>query len=82
MENITEKSATRVKALRKLVDKGFYPVEYGLMKLDELNEKGLVTANDYDETFVYFFEILNKEEEEETVEEDSSENEQTESEEE
>lgn len=32
------KSATRVKALKRLVDKGEYPVGYAILKLDELNE--------------------------------------------
>lgn len=72
MSILERRSATRVKALRKLVDKGEYPVEYAIGKLDELNEKGLLTANDYEETFEYFEELLNKEDEvdtEETAEE-------------
>ena len=60
MTILEKRSATRVKALRNLVDKGEYPVEYAIGKLDELNEKGLVTAKDYEETFDYFDEILNK----------------------
>ena len=66
MSILERRSATRVKALRKLVDKGEYPVEYAIGKLDELNEKGLLTANDYEETFEYFEELLNKEDEVDT----------------
>lgn len=73
MSILERRSATRVKALRKLVDKGEYPVEYAIGKLDELNEKGLLTANDYEETFEYFEELLNKEDEVDTEEnEDNS----------
>lgn len=61
MSILERRSATRVKALRNLVDKGEYPVEYAIGKLDELNEKGLLTATDYEETFTYFEEILNAE---------------------
>ena len=68
MSILERRSATRVKALRKLVDKGEYPVEYAIGKLDELNEKGLLTANDYEETFEYFEELLNKEDEVDTKE--------------
>jgi len=68
MSILERRSATRVKALRKLVDKGEYPVEYAIGKLDELNEKGLLTANDYEETFTYFEELLNKEDEVDTEE--------------
>lgn len=63
MSILERRSATRVKALRKLVDKGEYPVEYAIGKLDELNEKGLLTAKDYEETFTYFEELLNEEDE-------------------
>jgi len=68
MSILERRSATRVKALRKLVDKGEYPVEYAIGKLDELNEKGLLTAKDYEETFEYFEELLNKEDEVDTEE--------------
>ena len=67
MTILERRSATRVKALRKLVDKGEYPVEYAIGKLDDLNEKGLVTATDYEETFDYFEQILNQEELEEEI---------------
>lgn len=60
MTILGKRSATRVKALKNLVDKGEYPVEYAIGKLDELNGKGLVTATDYEETFDYFDKILNK----------------------
>ena len=63
MSILERRSATRVKALKKLVDKGEYPVEYAIGKLDELNEKGLLTAKDYEETFTYFEELLNEEDE-------------------
>lgn len=66
MSILERRSATRVKALRNLVDKGEYPVEYAIGKLDDLNEKGLLTAKDYEETFTYFEELLNAEEIENT----------------
>ena len=66
MSILERRSATRVKALRKLVDKGEYPVEYAIGKLDDLNEKGLLTATDYEETFTYFEELLNAEDAEDT----------------
>jgi len=75
MSILERRSATRVKALRNLVDKGEYPVEYALVKLDDLNEKGLLTANDYEETFTYFEEILNAEDTVEESVEDSAESE-------
>lgn len=68
MSILERRSATRVKALKKLVDKGEYPVEYAIGKLDELNEKGLLTAKDYEETFTYFEELLNKEDKVDTEE--------------
>ena len=71
MSILERRSATRVKALRKLVDKEEYPVEYAIGKLDDLNEKGLLTATDYEETFNYFEELLNAEE---VIEEDIIEN--------
>ncbi len=77
MTILEKRSATRVKALKRLVDKGEYPVEYAIGKLDELNEKGLLTATDYEDTFDYFDEILNRKEneEEEIIEENTIENE-------
>ena len=75
MSILERRSATRVKALRNLVDKGEYPVEYAIVKLDDLNEKGLLTANDYEETFTYFEEILNAEDTVEESVEDSAESE-------
>ena len=83
MTILEKRSATRVKALKNLVDKGEYPVEYAIVKLDELNEKGLVTAKDYEETFDYFDEILNRPIEaiiEEPVEDDTENNTEQESE--
>ena len=73
MSILERRSATRVKALRNLVNKGEYPVEYAIVKLDDLNEKGLLTARDYEETFDYFDEILNRPEEiiEDPVEENT-----------
>ena len=68
MSTLERRSATRVKALRKLVDKGEYPVEYAIGKLDDLNEKGLLTATDYEETFTYFEELLNAEDTENNTE--------------
>ena len=73
MSILERRSATRVKALRNLVDKGEYPIEYAFMKLDELNAKGWLTAKDYEDTFDYFDEILNRPEEiiEEPIQEET-----------
>ena len=70
MTIIERKSKIRVQALLKLVEKGEYSVEYALVKLDELNEKGHLTGSDYEETFEKIAEMLQKDEEViETVEE-------------
>ena len=70
MTIIERKSKIRVQALLKLVEKGEYSVEYALVKLDELNEKGYLTGSDYEETFDKIAEMLQKDEEViETVEE-------------
>lgn len=68
MTIIERKSKIRVKALLKLVEKGEYSVEYALVKLDELNEKGYLTGSDYEETFDKIAEILQKDEPEEVTE--------------
>ena len=57
MTIIERKSKIRVQALLKLVEKGEYSVEYALVKLDELNEKGYLTGSDYEETFDKIAEI-------------------------
>lgn len=62
MTIIERKSKIRVQALLKLVEKGEYSVEYALVKLDELNEKGYLTGSDYEETFDKIAEILQKDE--------------------
>ena len=71
MTIIERKSKIRVQALLKLVEKGEYSVEYALVKLDELNEKGYLTGSDYEETFDKIAEMLQKDEQEviETVDE-------------
>ena len=63
MTIIERKSKIRVQALLKLVEKGEYSVEYALVKLDELNEKGYLTGSDYEETFDKIAEMLQKDEE-------------------
>ena len=68
MTIIERKSKKRVQALLKLVEKGEYSVEYALVKLDELNEKGYLTGSDYEETFDKIAEMLQKDEPEEVVE--------------
>ena len=75
MSILEKRSANRAKSLRNLVDKGEYPIEYAFMKLDELNAKGWLTAKDYDDTFDYFDEILNRPEEiiEEPIQEENEE---------
>lgn len=62
MTILEKRSATRVKALRRLVEKGEYSPEYALGKLDELNSKGLLTASDYEETFDWLAELMEQEE--------------------
>lgn len=68
MTIIERKSKIRVQALLKLVEKGEYSVEYALVKLDELNEKGYLTGSDYEETFDKIAEMLQKDEPEEVIE--------------
>lgn len=67
MTIIERKSKIRVQALLKLVEKGEYSVEYALVKLDELNEKGYLTGSDYEETFDKIAEMLQKDEPEEVI---------------
>lgn len=66
MTILEKRSAARVKALIRLVEKGEYVPEYALIKLDELNERGLITAADYDSTFDYLVNLM-----EEDIEEDN-----------
>lgn len=68
MTIIERKSKIRVQALLKLVEKGEYSVEYALVKLDELNEKGYLTGSDYEETFDKIAEMLQKDEPKEVIE--------------
>lgn len=76
MTILEKRSAVRVKALKKLVDKGEYTPEYAIGKLDELNSKGLITATDYEETFDYLANLMEEEiAEVEVVEEDTQEEE-------
>ena len=67
MTIIERKSKIRVQALLKLVEKGEYSVEYALVKLDELNEKGYLTGSDYEETFDKIAEMLQKDEPKEVI---------------
>lgn len=67
MTIIERKSKIRVQALLKLVEKGEYSVEYALVKLDELNEKGYLTGSDYEETFDKIAEMLKKDEPKEVI---------------
>lgn len=76
MTILEKRSAVRVKALKKLVDKGEYTPEYAIGKLDELNSKGLITAEDYEETFDYLANLMEEEiEKMAEVEEDTHEEE-------
>jgi hypothetical protein len=61
MTILEKRSAIRIKALKTLVEKGEYSAEYAIVKLDELNSKGLITATDYEETFDYFADLMEKE---------------------
>lgn len=58
MTILEKRSAIRVQALKKLVEKGEYSPEYAIGKLDELNSKGYLTEKDYSETFDYFAELM------------------------
>jgi hypothetical protein len=72
MTILEKRSAIRIKALKTLVEKGEYSAEYAIVKLDELNSKGLLIATDYEETFDYFADLMEttlNEETTETVEE-------------
>lgn len=64
-----KRSAARVKAIKKLVQKSEYSPEYALIRLDELNKWGLLVAKDYDETFDWLNELMEAEDEPEPVEE-------------
>lgn len=58
MTILEKRSKIRVQALIKLVDKKEYSPEYAIGKLDDLNSKGYIVENDYDETFDYLANLM------------------------
>lgn len=61
MTILEKRSKIRVQALIKLVDKKEYSPEYAIGKLDDLNSKGYIVENDYNETFDYLANLMEKE---------------------
>lgn len=58
MTILEKRSNTRITALKRLIKKGEYSVEYAIDRLDALNLKGFLTANDYNETFEYLNNLM------------------------
>jgi len=73
MTIIEKQSARKKKSILYLVNSGEYSVGYALLKVEELNDGGKLTEEDYEELAEYLEELLNKVEEEtnenETIEE-------------
>ena len=75
-------SKIRVKAVKNLVKQGVYTVDYAIMQVDSINDKGKLIASDYEDLMNYLIELQEKnevlEQEEIEVIEDVIENETTE----
>lgn len=62
--NIIEKQSLRKrKSILYLVEKGEYSIGYALLKVEELNDNGKLTEEDYDFLANYLEELLDKENE-------------------
>jgi uncharacterized membrane protein YvbJ len=73
--NIIEKQSLRKrKSILYLVEKGEYSIGYALLKVEELNDNGKLTEEDYDFLATYLEELLDKADEvvEEPIEEENS----------
>lgn len=67
MTVLEKKSLRKKKAIMSLVEKGEYSVGYAMILVEELNDNGKLTDNDYEELAEFLENLLNEEENEEVV---------------
>ena len=71
---IKEKQSLRKKkSILYLVDNGEYSLGYALLKVEELNDAGKLTEEDYEELAEYIEDLLNKVEESKEITEKNEE---------
>ena len=74
MTVLEKKSLRKKKAIMSLVEKGEYSVGYAMILVEELNDNGKLTDNDYEELAEFLENLLNEEENEEVaIEEEQTE---------
>lgn len=74
MTIIEKKSLRKKKSILSLVKKGEYSAGYAMILVEELNDNGKLTDNDYEELAEFLENLLNEEENEEVaVEEEPTE---------
>lgn len=67
MTVLEKKSLRKKKAIMSLVEKGEYSVGYAMILVEELNDNGKLTDNDYEELAEFLENLLNEEENEEVA---------------
>jgi len=67
MTIIEKKSLRKKKSILSLVKKGEYSAGYAMILVEELNDNGKLTDNDYEELAEYLENLLNEEENEEVA---------------
>ena len=67
MTILEKKSLRKKKAIMSLVEKGEYSVAYAMILVEELNDNGKLTDNDYEELAEFLENLLNEEENEEVA---------------
>jgi len=70
MTIIEKQSARKKKSIIYLVNNGEYSIGYALLKVEELNDAGKLTEEDYEELAEYLESLLEKEEEQPEVQEE------------
>lgn len=70
MTIIEKQSARKKKSIYYLVNNGEYSIGYALLKVEELNDAGKLTEEDYEELAEYLESLLEKEEEQPEVQEE------------
>lgn len=57
---LEQKSKRLAECLKNLYEKKMYSVEYVILELERLSEKGKITATDYEEYYAYFCDEMDK----------------------
>lgn len=57
---LEQKSKRLAECLKNLYEKKMYSIEYVILELDRLNDKGKITASDYEEYYNYFCSEMDK----------------------